>query len=363
MGSVGPEGGQGEMFRLVSALSNQLDESASLAGLASIPSQVKAISRIILCGMGGSAIAGDLVQPLLADQTTSLTVWRNYGLPHWVNKNDLVIACSYSGNTEECLSAVDAAGRLGCRRVAITSGGKLAAQSEHPFFGPAFSVIGLPGGLPPRASLGYGFGALIRLLGRLGVISDGPYQLSDAIAQLQLGIPGLSDPLISGGKTANLEDINGNVSPAALASKLAGKIPVIYTAGHEARGAGIRLRAQLNENSKVPVLLAEFPELDHNDLVGWALPEDIKKHFVLLILTGKLDNKNMQKRVVVTRDLLAGEFNGIWEIKGKGRTALARVMSLVQYGDFLSCHLAQATGIDPVPVDRIMMLKEALADR
>lgn len=239
----------------------------------------------------------------------------------------------------------------------------MAAEAVKPKFGSSFPVVTLPGGLPPRASLGFGFGALIRVLGRWGVISNAPYQLNDAISKLQKGLSGRLAPLsIAPGQIAAKEDIDGNIKASDLASLLVDKVPVIYTAGIEARGAGIRLRAQLNENSKVPVLLAEFPELNHNDLVGWALPEDLKKNFVLLIITGKLENKRLQQRVAITRDLLAGEFHEVCELKGEGQTALSRVMSLVQYGDFLSCHLAQAKGIDPVPVDRITLLKNALAD-
>ncbi len=351
------------MFEMIAALPNQLEQSASLEGLSDIPFPSVALPRIILCGMGGSAIAGDLVKPLLEGQFTQLTVWRNYGLPHWTTPSDLVIVCSYSGNTEECLTGLDAAGRLGCKRIAITSGGELSNQCAKPTFGTPFPLVTLPGGLPPRASLGFGLGALVRVLGRLGVLSNAPYQLSDTISQLKAGAAGRLAPLIADhGPIPVTTDVDGNTLAVDLADALVGKVPVIYTAGVEALGAGIRLRAQLNENSKTPAILAEFPELNHNDIVGWALPEELKKNFVLLILTGKLESDRLQQRVDITRDLLIAEFQGVWEIKSTGNTALARVMSLVQYGDFLSCHLARAKGIDPVPVDRITKLKDALAD-
>ena len=147
------------------------------------------------------------------------------------------------------------------------------------------------------------------------------------------------------------------------AALLQGRIAVIYTAGEAAHAAGLRLKAQLNENAKVPALVAAFPELDHNDLVGWGLDPDWRERFVLLILRGDRGAGSLQRRVAATRDLLGGEFAAVREIAARGDRALARVMSLVQYGDFLSCHLADLRGVDPVPVDRITSLKRALATR
>ncbi|MBK7771847.1 MAG: hypothetical protein IPI48_15345 [bacterium] len=138
-------------------------------------------------------------------------------------------------------------------------------------------------------------------------------------------------------------------------------MPVIYTCGGESHAVGLRLRAQLNENSKVPALLAAFPELDHNDLVGWCLDEDDRRRFVLLILRAADEHPRTTLRVGLTRDLLAGQFAAIHELRGGGADALSRVMSLVQYGDYLSCHLAEVRQVDPVPVERIIRLKEALA--
>jgi len=122
----------------------------------------------------------------------------------------------------------------------------------------------------------------------------------------------------------------------------------------------MRWKAQLNENSKVPTFVAAFPELDHNDLVGWCLAQPLRDRFVLLILRSDDEHERIAKRVLVTRDLLADEFFETHEIRATGETPLQRVMSLVQYGDYLSCHLARLNGVDPVPVDRITKLKNAL---
>lgn len=350
-----PEGGLGQMYRLIDSLGSQLAESAELPGLAEVGPLPNGGRRLVLCGMGGSAIAGDLVQPLLAAGQISLTVWRDYGLPHWVTGDDLVLICSYSGNTEEALSALEAAGQRGCVRVAVTSGGQVAERGaqEH------FPVVWLPPGLPPRASLGFGLGALVRILDRLGVVTGAGGRLHRGIEVLQAANAGRREPMAEGEIPG--EDCEGNISPAALAQLLVGRVPVIYTAGHEAHGAGLRWKAQLNENSKVPAMVVPFPELNHNDLVGWRLPAEQKEGFVLLILRGADDNERIAQRVEITRDLLWDEFADIHEIRSTVDTPLARILSLVQYGDYLSCHLARLRNVDPVPVSRITKLKKALS--
>ncbi len=349
-----PEAGLGEMYRLIDSLPAQLAESGALAGLDEVPTAAGGTRRLVLCGMGGSAIAGDLVQPLLHEGRVSLTVWRDYGLPHWVDAGDLVLCCSYSGNTEESLSGALLAGERGCQRLAITSGGQLGemAASEK------FPMVVLPGGLPPRASLGYGLGALLRVLDRLGIIEGSGEQIQVAMDLLRRNNISRQEPM-SGGPTTAV-DAEGNISPGALAEVLCGRMPVIYTAGHEAHAAGTRLKAQLNENSKIPACVVRFPELDHNDLVGWCLSPAQKDRFVLLILRGRDDNDRLRQRVDITRELLREEFADIHEIRAVGDSPLERVLSLVQYGDYLSCHLARLNGVDPVPVDRITKLKNAL---
>ncbi len=343
------------MFQLVAALPAQLRESANLAGLDAIAPALSA-RRLVVCGMGGSAIAADLVQPLLAAGTVSLSVWRDYGLPGWVGGDDLVIAASYSGSTEETLSSYAAAGQRGCRRVVISTGGELAALAARD----GVPVVSLPGGLPPRASVGFGVGALARVLGRLGVTADPAATLAAAAGTLEGADAARRRPW--GPETAGWEaDPGGNLPAGTLARELAGRVPVIYTCGGESHAAGVRLKGQLNENSKVPALLAAFPELDHNDLVGWCLDPADRERFALLILRAADEHPRTSLRVGLTRELLGDQFGAVHELRGGGPDALSRVMSLVQYGDYLSCHLAVLGNVDPVPVDRIVKLKEALA--
>lgn len=354
-----PSGGTGEMFRLIDSLPEQLTASAELKGLSKIGPIPADINRVLLCGMGGSAIAADLVQPLLQHQSLSLEVWRNYGLPHWVDEQTLIIAASYSGNTEESLSALAEARMRRCSVVGITSGGQLQQAAEG-HGGEAFPWVQLPGGLPPRASLGFGLGALVRILGKLGLVNEADEEIQVAIEVLQELNPARLAPLGQDTNTDTGFDPAGMISARGLADKLIGAVPVVYTSDLESHGAGVRLKGQINENSKSPVCLAVFPELNHNDLVGWELEAPFQGRFVLLILEGTLDNERLAARVDITRELLAGEFSEIHRIKAQGTRVLARVLSLVQYGDYLSCHLAHLKGVDPVPVDRIGTLKNRL---
>lgn len=346
------------MFNLVHSLGNQFLESAHLSGLDGVGPLAEECRRIVLCGMGGSAIAGDLVQPLLASGTVSLHVWRDYGLPHWVGPSDLVICSSYSGDTEETLSGARQAASIGCHRLAITSGGTLGTMAAAD----GFPAVIIPGGLPPRASLGLGMGALVRCLGRLGLVNDADMIITRAADTLNAHRDSRMSPLSLGnGDAADVApDPEGNIAAAALAEILVGKMAVIYTAGPEAHAAGLRLKAQLNENSKVPACLAAFPELNHNDLVGWCLDHEARDRFVLLILRGVSDNARIDRRVELTRGLLEEEFSEIHELTSTASGVLERTMSLVQYGDFLSCHLARLRDVDPLPVDRITRLKNEL---
>ena len=339
-----------QMLILVSKLPDQLASSSQLPGLDLLESLPNAPQRVLLCGMGGSAIAGDLIQPLLASAKFSFTVHRDYGLPAWAVQDTLVIASSYSGNTEETLSAVQEAANRGCTILALTSGGRLREMGRDGIGTVAgFPVVELPSGLPPRASLGYGLGVLLWSLFRFGLILSPEQGVSQSVAELQNG----NDSWL-----VNTSEEN-NVC-LALARRCLNRFPVIYTTSPEAHGAGMRLKAQLNENAKCPAYCIAFPELNHNDIVGWSLDRDRRHNFVLLILRSHDEDERTAQRVSITKELLSSEFHTVQEIWSRGSCPLARVFSLVQFGDYLSCYLALATGVDPVPVERIDVLKERL---
>ncbi len=327
-----------QMLSLVDSLPEQLLGSLNLQGLDSVQNNGYKPQRVVLCAMGGSAIGGDLVQGLLQNQKVSLEVWRNYGLPHWVGPGDLVIAASYSGNTEECLSSVAEARRRGVALLAITSGGQLATLVK-----PGESLIIMPGGLPPRAALGHSFGALLGVLSGLKLVKNLETDLKAVVGLLQK------------------KPSCGAVDPKEMASLLQGRIPVLYVADSMLAGVAVRWKGQLNENAKIPSQMASFPELNHNDIVGWGLDESWSDRFALIILQSGLEDERLKRRIKLTCDLLQDEFSGVYKLTAEGESDLARILSLVQYGDYVSVHLAGLRGVDPMPVQRIDRLKSGLS--
>ncbi len=341
--------GLGRMLSLVGGMADDLEASRGLTGLERLEPLAPPAGGLLVCGMGGSAIAADLLTAHAATCGLRLAAWRDFDLPGWVDAGTPVILSSYSGETEETLSAARAAAARGCPLYAITSGGTLAAHARDGIDGGApFPRVDLPGGLPPRAALGHGLGALARLLGGLGMLPGIAAELDAAVATLREGVTRLGP--------ASAPD-----SPAKAAARvLLGRMLVVYTASAESHAAGVRLKGQVNENGKSPALVVPFPELDHNDIVGWEVLRPRRDDFALLVLRSADEHPRTARRVDVTCELLAGEFHTILEFRAAGDTSLARTLSLVQFGDYLSCYLAEAAGVDPVPVARIDTLKRRL---
>jgi len=341
------DSGAGGMFALVDGLADQLTGSHDLRGLAGLAPLRSPPSQVLLCGMGGSAIAGDLIQPLLASMTCRLLVHRDYDLPPGIDRDTLVVASSYSGNTEETLSAVAAARRRGCRLIGLTSGGELGDLGRRQ----DFPVVELPGGLPPCASLGHGLGGLLWALHRLGLTPSPRQDIAAAAAVLREGQD------LCGAHLSAPENVCAQLAQACLQ-----RFPVVYTTSPETHAVGLRWKAQLNENAKSPAYCVPFPELNHNDLVGWRLDVQRRHDYVLLILRSQDEHARTARRVAITRDLLRDEFHLIAEVPSRGDRPLARLFSLIQFGDYLTCHLAAASGVDPLPVARIEILKKRLQE-
>ncbi len=339
------------MLDFVEHMSDNLAAGSDLEGLDAITSTASPAGGVLVCGMGGSAIAGDLLSSVAANQGLRMAVWRDYGLPGWVRDDTLVILSSYSGNTEETLSAGREAAARGCTLLAITSGGTLSRYATEGIAGGApFPWIRLPGTMPPRAALGYGLGAQANLLSRLGLLKGVEAEIKAAVATLRDGVSRLGP--------AAADD-----SPAKVAARrILGRMLVVYTTSEESHATGLRLKAQVNENGKSPAMVVAFPELDHNEIVGWEVLRPRRDDFILLILRSSDETPRITRRVDVTRELLADEFHDILEFRATGDSALARILSLVQFGDYLSCYLAEAAGVNPMPVSRIDVLKQRLQE-
>ncbi|PAP77455.1 bifunctional phosphoglucose/phosphomannose isomerase [Rubrivirga marina] len=304
------------------------------------------LDGIVLCGMGGSAIGGDLVRGIV-EPTSPLpfVVNRGYALPGWVGERTLVIASSYSGGTEETLAAFADARARGARRLAITSGGTLQGIAEAD----GLDHVLIPGGLQPRAALGFSLGVVLRLAQTLGLA-----ELSDAE---------MATALLAARQRATRHDEDDASNPArALAAAFDGALPVVYTGTGLLEPVGLRWRTQIHENAKHPAVGNVLPELDHNEIMGFESgPEEILSRMRVVALKDEDDHAQVLKRFAATRELIEPRIGGWLEIASGGDSRLDRALGLVQLGDAASFWLAMLKGVDPTPVETIQSLKKQLA--
>jgi glucose/mannose-6-phosphate isomerase len=311
-----------------------------------LPQDYTNIDKVVILGMGGSAIGGDLVSSLaLSEAKLPILIHRDYNLPAFIDAKTLVIASSYSGMTEETLSSFEQALDTKSKKLAITTGGKLKTMAEKrnvPVFSFAYKA-------PPRAALPFSFMPILCFLQRLGFISDKSSDVAETVPVLQQ----LS-------RETN-EGVPLPQNPAKqLASKLHGHLAVIYGAGIVSEVAH-RWKTQLNENSKAWAFYEVFPELNHNAVVGYQFPQELADKIVVVLLGSALLPKPIQLRYQVTCQLLKQAKVDYQIVDGKGTSPLSQIMSLVLFGDYTSYYLAILNKIDPTPVKAIDFLKEQLA--
>ncbi len=311
------------------------------------PKEIADFRNIVVVGMGGSAIGGDLIRSYLSGKlVVPFVVCRNYQLPEFVDDETLVIASSYSGNTEETLAAVDDALGRKAMIVAMTTGGMLNEVARLN----GIPCLSLPSGLQPRAALGYSFIPLLVLLEKLGILKDVSKDVNSTIEWLKHE------------RELHIEDLPASDNAAKfVATHVHGKIPIIYCGPTLTDSVGVRWKGQLCENSKTLAFVNQYAEFNHNELVGWS--ERIKplaKHFVVIQLHDADDHPRIKRRMDIVRELIEKLGVTVIEIESTGETPLQRMFSLIQYGDFVSYYLAILNEVDPTPVDAIEKLKKAL---
>jgi glucose/mannose-6-phosphate isomerase len=298
--------------------------------------------KIATCGMGGSAIGGDLLKNWLPN--LDIKVIRGYELPEYVDKGYLLFAVSYSGNTEETLSVFNQAVKRGIKIIAISSNGKLEKLCKKK----RVSLIKIPTGMPPRSALPYLFLPMVIVLEKVGVVKKGR-EIKDALKVLKK----LKSELKPEVKTSK------NISKQ-IALKLKGKIPVIY--GFDCYEAvAYRAKTQFNENSKVPSFSENFPELNHNAILGW-LSKDLGKSFCVIIIRDKNETSKMKKRIEFTKKVISKSGASIIELRGRGKTKLAKMLSLIYILDFASIYLAFLYKKDPSDTQLISELKRYIRE-
>lgn len=295
--------------------------------------------KVIFCGMGGSALAGDLLAGLklkkAAEFSISVPAWthRSYGLPQDCNENTLLICISYSGNTEETISVLDEAKNKGIEIAGIASGGKL----EDLFERNKTPWVKIPSGLPPRCALGYQFSALVKILVGYGII----FQSSQEKLRL---LGGQIDP-------ASIEN-----EAKIFCQKLNHKIPIIYSSEENKILARIT-KIKFNENSKIPAFWNSLPEMNHNEMVGWT--KNLGP-FSFIFLKDETDLPRIQKRMEFTARLIRKTGLPVDFVEMKGHDALERMFWMLAFGDWVSYHLALFYGIDPFPVEIVEEFKRQL---
>jgi len=311
-----------------------------------LPPEYTEIANVVIVGMGGSAIGGDIARRLaLAESKLPVWVHRDYSLPAFVGESTLVIASSYSGNTEETLSAFTESLRTPARKLVITSGGKLKHLAENKDI-PAFVVDYQA---PPRAAFPYNLIPLVGIFQKLGLLGDKSADLAEAVDILKK----LSRDFIETRPLAS--------NPAKqLAAKLRGHVAIIYGAEMLSEVAQ-RWKEQFNENSKAWAFSESFPELNHNAVVGYEFPLEAKeKIFVLLLRSSSLRPRSLL-RYEATAKLLAKAGISYEFAEARGKSALAQVMSSVLLGDYASFYLAILNEVDPTSTDAINFVKQYLA--
>ena len=287
--------------------------------------RIEHYGRIIVSGMGGSGISGDVASVMCDAKNSPQTIaWKNYGLPSWANSKDCVICISYSGNTAETLSAAKEAIRLGCKLEVITTGGKLeklASDNNCP-------ITKVEKGHQPRAAL--------------------PLLLTPLL--YKLGIPDLDNQIEEVRKLPIKKE-----KAQEIAEKLKGKVPCIYANG-AMMPVAYRWRCQIEENAKQMAFHHEIPEMNHNEIVGWGnSPEDL----AVVLIRDSQEDEIIRNRFNATKKV-AWESKDEVEIMAEGRSLLARMMSSVLLGDLVSLKLAEMNGVEPTPVTVIENLKTEL---
>ena len=334
------------MLKRIGEMPHQCSDAWRSAMNFPLPSDYSSVDRAVILGMGGSAIGGDLLRSLTLDEAKiPILVHRDYDLPPLVNERTLVIASSYSGNTEETLSSFSQALKTPAKKLAITTGGKLNALADESSV-PAFCF---EYAAEPRAAFGYSFFSLLGLFQSLGIISIQSKDIDETIR-------------ILGELTARFDkDVPLETNLAKqLATKLWGRLIIIYGAGILSKVA-FRWKTQFNENSKTCAFSESLSELNHNAVVGYGFPSWLSKKGFVVMLRSPTLHPRILVRYEVTAELLTDARIPHEVADAKGESPLAQLLSTVLFGDYVSYFLALLNGVDPSTVAAIDYLKRRLA--
>jgi len=332
------------MWSATAGLPEQVEEAVSASrGLTALP-QHDRVENVVVLGMGGSGIAGDVLVATAAPfMPVPVTVVKGYEPPDFVGTGSLVFAMSFSGNTEETLEAAAGAYEAGASLVVVSGGGTLvdlAGEWDVP-------VVPVPSGIPqPRAALGAMAIPPLVLLEEIGLFPGATQWVDQAVQQLRLR----RDELVRPGSRAE-----------ELARRIGRTIPLIHSSGDLGGAAALRWKAQINENAKCPAFCNVYPELCHNELAGWGQHGDATRQLITLVnLRHDAEHPQVSRRFDLVEDVLREVVADVIEVRASGEGDLAQLLDLALIGDFVSLHLAGNEGIDPGPIPVLDELKQQL---
>ena len=335
------------MYKSILDFSDNILDAVKLGDSIKFLNDYSSINKIIVAGMGGSAIGGDVTYALVNDEITiPYLVVRGYNIPTWVDSSTLVICSSYSGNTEETISILGKAQSKGAKVCAITTGGKIGKICEKY----NYDKVIIPSGMQPRAALAFSFIPILYILCRLNIISTS-----------------ITSSLISSSKlikeNSKKYSIKNDDNPVwVLAKKIYNKIPIIYADSDRLQTVAVRLKGQICENGKILAYHSVFPEMNHNEIVGWEKNSELFSNYFIIWLFDIDMNERNKFRQKIVKDMLKEIGVDQFKLEVSGDDFIDRFLLLIHYGDWLSYWCAILHKMDPSPVQNIEKLKNKLSE-
>lgn len=334
------------MFDNIYRFPEQMEEAIVIGRDINLTGDYSKIKSVLFCGMGGSAIGGDIIETLVSPiMNTFVSVTRNYTLPAWIGEETLVICVSYSGNTEETLACFDEAKSRGSVIAGISSGGELSKRLEQI----GADLIAIPDGHPPRASLGYLAIPGLFLLEKSGLL-DCP--VKEDLRETVTHLKSWREDFSKGG--------DGNKT-LEVARTIHRSIPVVYGEAGGTGAVALRWRGQLAENGKMLSFHHTLPEMNHNEIVGFYNNSELLEHLGVIWLIDRDSHPRTAERQKLTRDILGERVQYQLEIASEGESLYERLFYLIHFGDWVSFWAAMLHETDPSPVEQIERLKKALS--
>lgn len=335
-----------DMWGATAALPEQMEEAIDRTAAIDLDviGRRGPFDSIVVCGMGGSGIAGDVLAALAWPRSKQpVQVVKGYNLPAWVGESTLVFAVSCSGDTEETVAAAEDARRRNAPVVAVSGPGALAALAGDA----GWPLVPVPVDVPqPRAA----FGALsvppLVVLDRIGVLDGMERELRDAVRVTAES----RDGLVAAGSTAQ-----------ELARRIGRTIPLVHGTPGPTGVAALRWKTQVNENAKAPAFFSLQPELCHNEVAGWGQHGDVTRQtLTVLVLRYPGEHARVARRIQLVEQLMTEVVANVLDVRTDAVSDVAALFDLVLLGDFVSLHLAAAEGVDPGPVPALAELKQRL---